>query len=566
MTTPIATIYTEGGEFCLSLDEVKIRLASGQLGQDARIDCPVLTGGKPRPIWMIESLREYANTPEARMMDHLRSKPTPYVAIALMLGMMLMWILQGRGWISSVNAGLGWSSISIQNHWWAPWLHWGVHVDLAHWIGNAGLLYFCTRRVERVVGSISVIWVLSWILWGISLAVWQWETHLVIGASSWVFGMWAMQVGLGFRLADSLPRSVQAHYGWSNFLIFVPMVVLNTLSVDISNIAHWMAILIGVGLSIWMTPYTSRRSGEQHPRQSLGQNILCHGVFALCMFALTEVDSVEGVRTRLSNGLMVVQVPNLLQRHWCGMDSWQQDGVILYAGEHWYTQDAIDQSFNSKNVDACVVSEATCVRESPERIQWWKEEHGPSEWTVRKCSNTLGVTNLEYQVQRGSYGVRIGCTVWNNFALDWCKQWLNDVVLDQTISEYQAAAHWVQHDQSGGKTLEYAQLLQLYGRWEEVDGLYEGMEDRFDDYRWRATEERLRMHRGQQLDWIHEQLWLEQVGQSLPVDEIEVLRQSVLLANDRGWCDVSQNIWLRWRTMMSTGLDDIGILAKECGR
>ena len=548
----------------MSLDEVKVRLGSGQLGQDAHIDCVGLTQTGPQPIWMIDSLRHYADTAEARMMDHLRSNPTPHVSMALVVMMVLMWILQSRGWISSANVGLGWSSVSIQNHWWAPWTHWGVHVDLAHWIGNVGLLYFCARRIERIIGTISLISVLSWILWIVSVAVWQWETHIVVGASSWVFGLWAMQVGLGFRLADSLPSSVQAHYGWGNFLVFIPMLIINTLSTGTSNVAHWIAMLVGGVLSVVIAPQTSLPKTERRSTRSLGFNGLGHLLFMGLFGFFTTQDALNGSNRALSNGLNVVDVQNLVEDTWCGMSSWQQDGIVLYAGERWYDGQTFESSLLLEDLSGCMTSNLQCTEKEAIPVSWSHATFGDVEWRVWHCTDDSETQLIEHRLQRGQFGLRIGCRVLNRFAVEWCQTWLNQATLNRTISERQAEQHWNQHDQSGGKTLEYAQLLRLYGRWMEADQLYASMEERFDDYRWRATEERLRMHRSHQDEWVHERLWLEQVARSLPMDEIEVLRQSVLLANERGWCDLSQNIWGRWRTMMPTGLDDIEVLVQQC--
>lgn len=548
----------------MSLDEVKIRLGTGQLGQDAHIECAELTHGGPKPIWMIDSLRHYADTPEARMMDHLRSNPMPNVSMVLAVLLVCMWLLQSRGWISSTNAGLGWSSVSIQNHWWVPWTHWGVHVDLAHWIGNVGLLYFCARRIERIIGSISLIWVLSWILWFVSVAVWQWETHIVVGASSWVFGLWAMQVGLGFRLVDSLPSAVQAHYGWGNFLIFIPMLVINTMSLSISNIAHWVAMLIGGVLSVLIVPQTSIPKVERKPRWSLGVNGMGHLLFMGVFVFLTTQDALNGSNRALPNGLNVVDVSNLVEDTWCEMSSWQQDGIVLYAGERWYDGQVSEQSLLMEDLSGCMTSNLQCAEMKSIPVNWSKEAYGSLIWRVWHCADEAGAQLMEYRLQRGQFGVRMGCRVLNDFAAEWCQTWLDKATVDSTLAERQAERHWNQHDQSGGKTLEYAQLLRLYGRWQEADRLYESMEWRFDDYRWRATEERLRMHRNHSEEWVHERLWMEQVARSLPMDEIDVLRQSVLLANERKWCDLSQNIWERWRTMMPTGLEDVESLVEQC--
>ena len=104
---------------------------------------------------------------------------------------------------------------------------------------------------------------LSLIVLGSALAIWALESGTVIGASTLVFGLWAMQVGWGFRLAHSLPSKVQAHYGWGNFLVFVPALILNVLSSGVSHVAHWTAMGIGFALSAWSTPLTSHKVSDR---------------------------------------------------------------------------------------------------------------------------------------------------------------------------------------------------------------------------------------------------------------------------------------------------------------
>ena len=73
--TLYADVYTDGEVLYLSVDEIEHRLALGRIGLDAQIKCPPLTGDDPKPIWMVERFADCANTPEARMMAHMRSAP-----------------------------------------------------------------------------------------------------------------------------------------------------------------------------------------------------------------------------------------------------------------------------------------------------------------------------------------------------------------------------------------------------------------------------------------------------------------------------------------------------------
>ena len=110
----------------------------------------------------------------------------------------------------------------------------------------------------------------------------------------------------------------------------------------------------------------------------------------------------------------------------------------------------------------------------------------------------------------------------------------------------------------------YADQLIRFGRIEQADALLIEVESRFDDYKWRGTEKRLRLHLQYPYDWTLEKEWLSASALSIPVDEIVVLRLVVLLSNERGWCEIGTQAWQRWRTLMSTGLDDIEGLVNQC--
>ena len=90
------------------------------------------------------------------------------------------------------------------------------------------------------------------------------------------------------------------------------------------------------------------------------------------------------------------------------------------------------------------------------------------------------------------------------------------------------------------------------------------VESRFDGYKWRGTEKRLRLHLQYSYKWTLEREWLAASAQSIPIDEITVLRLVVVLANERGWCDIGEQAWRRWRRLMPTGLDEIGGLVNQC--
>ena len=141
-----------------------------------------------------------------------------------------------------------------------------------------------------------------------------------------------------------------------------------------------------------------------------------------------------------------------------------------------------------------------------------------------------------------------------------CEQWLTTVRLGETRIEKEQFAQWKDNDQRGDRTLEYAEQLIRVGRLVEADELLTEMESRFDGYKWRGTEKRLSLHLDYSGVWTQERQWLSTIAQSIPVDEIDVLRLVVLLSLDRGWCDLSERAWTRWRLLMPTGLDEIGDL------
>ena len=133
------------------------------------------------------------------------------------------------------------------------------------------------------------------------------------------------------------------------------------------------------------------------------------------------------------------------------------------------------------------------------------------------------------------------------------------VKLGETRIEKEQFTQWKDNDQRGDRTLEYAAQLIRIGRLIEADALLTEMEARFDGYKWRGTEERLSLHLDYPGVWEQERQWLDTIAQSIPVDEIDVLRLVVLLSNDRGWCDISSRAWTRWRLLMPTGLTILGL-------
>ena len=140
-----AEVYTSGEKIYLPLDEIEHRLKLGQIGLDAHIDCPSLTGKTPNPIWMIDRLAQCSDTPEARMMEHLRSNHTPWIALLGLFAIVVGGLLQQRGWLSIGEIGVGWAPITLQDRWWTPWTYWLSHLDWMHWVGNGVLYFFCHR-------------------------------------------------------------------------------------------------------------------------------------------------------------------------------------------------------------------------------------------------------------------------------------------------------------------------------------------------------------------------------------------------------------------------------------
>ena len=105
-----------------------------------------------------------------------------------------------------------------------------------------------------------------------------------------------------------------------------------------------------------------------------------------------------------------------------------------------------------------------------------------------------------------------------------CETWLSLVALEETRQERRQFAEWKDNDQRGDRTLNYADQLIRFGRIDEADALLVEVESRFDGYKWRGTEKRLRLHLQYPYDWTLEKEWLSASALSIPVDEIVVLR------------------------------------------
>ncbi len=560
-----ADVHTGGETLYLPLDEIEHRIALGQIGLDAHIDCPTLTGDRANPLWMIERFAKAGDTPEARMMSHFRKGKTPIVALGLLMVTLCMGVLQQRGWLDVRTLSVGWSAISVYERWWTPWTYWVVHLDWMHWVGNGVLTYFCAQRVERIVGAPSLLLYVVGIVLGSGFSVWAFENGAVAGASTLVFGLWAMQVVLGFRFAHNLPPRVQSQYGWGNFLVFVPTLILNTLSADVSHVAHWTAMFIGGAFAIWSWPSTSQRPTDSRYKSWAWLIALqMVAVIVSSQGAITSVTQTD--KTLTTDAGFVLPVPKRLQSTgWCDQAVWQTDGLMLYSSGAWIsdTQESLS-ALSTAGLHDCGVEQVTCTVASAHTVETLNALVLPSTtvWSTVECFGDAEF--VERVVRRGELLLRVGCRVEGPQAKSLCREWLSRVQLTQAVAEREAHQAWKDQDQVATKTLDYAQTLERYGRIVDADALLKTVEDRFDGYRWRGAQARLLLHRRHSIEWPDERIWLSDLANSLPVDEIDVLRDIVQLSIDRGDCVVAQTAWNRWRSMMPTGLDEIGLLVKQC--
>lgn len=564
-----AEVYTSGDKLYLPLDEIEHRLKLGQIGLNAHIDCPSLTGDSPKPIWMIERLAQHADTPEARMMEYVRSGRTPAVALIGLLIILVSGFCQQRGWLSVVDTGVGWAPMTLHDRWWTPWTYWLSHLDWMHWVGNGVLYYFCAQRVERIVGSFSLLLHVSMVLLGSAVAIWWLESGTVIGASTLVFGLWAMQVGWGFRLAHSLPPQVQAHYGWGNFLVFVPALVLNVLSTEVSHVAHWTAMTIGGALSIWSQPLTSQSQLDRKPVVLLGQitgwHLLMLGIFFYC----AQVPLSYPTRYASDAGFGLPVPEHFTASSVCGYPAWTSQGMTVYSTGRWLDSkvDSKSSTITERWYDCSTdveIEQLTCTQTGKQAVVSHSniEFYPETDWTVMSCEGDVAL--LEHVIQRGELLLRAGCIYETTQTRVLCEEWLSKVTLGETRQEKSDFTTWKQNDQRGDRTLEYVSQLIQIGRIQEADDLLQEVEARFDAYKWRGTETRLKLHRYYPYQWTLEKEWLERVSTSIPIDEITVLRLVVELSIERGWCDIAEASWMRWRRLMPTGLDEIGGLVSQC--
>ncbi len=559
-----AEVYTDGERLYLPLSEIEHRVAIGQIGLDAQLDCPSLVGDTPKPLWTVERFVEAANTPEARMMAHLRSSPTPFVSIGLLFLLLCAGILQQRGWLPLSEFAFGWSGIVLHHHWWSVWTYWLPHLDWMHWVGNVALTYFCARRIERMVGSHSLALYASILLLGSAVGIYFWENGLVMGASVLVFGLWTMMVGLGFRFADSLPPRLQSHYGWSNFMLFLPVLVLNVLSHDVSHVAHWTAIVLGGVLSVRCIPTTTQEIPQF--RNTLLMTVILHALVGGFFYNLSTKSPTMSKPFRTDAGFHLSLPERFIQQTWCESPAWQTEGVRLYSSGVWMDSDMQQESTPSKVISslyACGLNQVTCRSVNQQPITLVANLDVMSDhWEVVTCKGDQN--SMEYVLERGSLFLRVGCQYEDDQAKAFCEHWLWTVKLGETTQEQSLFQEWKSQDQRGRETLQYAESLLRFGRLQDADRLLANMETRFDAFKWRGTEQRLSLHLSSDVEWIGEQDWLTHISQSIPVDEIMVLEKVLRLSKSRGWCDITAQTWVRWRKMMPTGLDELETLVNQC--
>ena len=239
----------------------------------------------------------------------------------------------------------------------------------------------------------------------------------------------------------------------------------------------------------------------------------------------------------------------------CERPSWQSEGMMLYSTGQWIHKNSTEARSALVTTDwhGCGIEQITCTEQGTSLVVSNGDIslYPDTEWHQVSCFGD--VDTLERVIKRGALLLRVGCAYDTVETQQLCEQWLTTVRLGETRIEKEQFAQWKDNDQRGDRTLEYAEQLIRVGRLVEADELLTEMESRFDGYKWRGTEKRLSLHLDYSGVWTQERQWLSTIAQSIPVDEIDVLRLVVLLSLD----------WrlTRWRLLMP---DEIGDLVDRC--
>jgi len=548
--------------------DLDIGIRRGWIPLDAIVQFEPWTGQEFLPVCQIEALKGACQAPYALVIDHLRQEVLPWASGILFFIVLIAGVLQIRGWLGDdiiLQAALGWSNTLVSGKWWTPWLSQLVHRDLFHLIGNVLILFYCAFRVERAFGFWSVWVSASLALLLGTLVLLLFGEALVVGSSIIVFGLWACQVAIGFRLAEILPRQLRGLYGWGNFLLFVPLLMINIMSKDVSNLAHVGGIIGGALVGFLYTSESMVIRKERRPWKAMVEVLSCHlAIGGLLWFGLRpSVASVPEVLLDRKEAGVIVTVPErMIIDNWRTMTVWksfQTEEYFFYADSFWLSG---IQEVSTEDIKEWWFDK---LRTEIEEIELSVE---PKEGWQDFFFQTKDKTIWERVHQEGKYLIRTGCTFQNDdqSRFQFCQYWLQKVQHQEPQELRQARERYERFSQTPNEAFSYASLLIEFGNIEKADEIYQSIAYRNDKFRWQSLYERvlLRLSYPNIFSWEDDRTWMDTLFAKIPISQQRLFEAAVRYANNQQQCKLVQRAWDRWSGLISVQDQSMYNLVKQC--
>lgn len=563
-------------QISLTVTDLQRDVALGYISLDALVYYPPWTGVEYLPVWKISQLQEYTNTPLAKIVDHLRRDIFPTVSYVIVFVVFLFGILEQRGWLSDnwiLEASLGWGNTIVLGKWWSAWSFVVVHTSVTHWLGNLILLGYCLVRVEKAFGALVTMWGSSLALISSAMAVILLESDVVVGISGVVFGVWVMQVMVGFYLQDSLPSVLQKHYGWYNFFLLVPILLINTMSVDVSQSAHWGGMFGGLLAGIFLRPEFSK----PHPKIARSMMLLLglHGLAFVWIGYLSEAIPELDREYRDSKSAMQLHIPSKFQQgEFCGLSSWginQTEQFRVYVDALWKEKDLpltntiLEEQWKQCGLEVYPAILPDGFTQVENAVEQQQAEYIFA-WSVYR-ERGLYQRIVEKVLVEGEFVRRTGCIMEENQrAYTLCAQWIDSIVLEEPFEIRESKELTLRYPHTTTHQIRYAEVLEHYARWKDAHDVYVAIAEEHNAFYWVAMEQIWRLHSAhpEWFAWQDDIISMDQVLLELSENERSVFLEMLRYIEKQAQCDTLHRYIEFWNEKYPQSRVEVQFASSTC--
>ena len=148
-------------------------------------------------------------------------------------------------------------------------------------------------------------------------------------------------------------------------MVFVPALILNVLSSEVSHVAHWAAMGIGFTLSAWSTPLTSRKLSERIYTKIWAQTAVVHLMVVGLAIYLTQKPVQYGHRHVSDAGFSLSIPDRFATATFCERPSWKSEGMMLYSTGQWIHPKSTESKGSLVTTDwhDCGIEQITCAEQ-----------------------------------------------------------------------------------------------------------------------------------------------------------------------------------------------------------